>query len=253
VLIDWFTVFAQVINFLVLIIILKHFLYGPIIKAMDKRERRIADQLQQAEQARLQAAAISRDLELEKETLLATRQDLFDKAQAEVFTWRDHALQEAHLEIEQQRQAWLENIKNEQESFKQQLKERLGHQVFRTAEKVLRQLADAGLEVKLTENFLQALENDPVVFFKDGLEELPSIEFRSGFKLNETLRNRIRKILLKYISATEDIHFAVQPDLGFGLQLLAGDRKVEWNMKRYLQEMESDVLRNFTFATGKTS
>ena len=36
-LIDWFTVGAQIVNFLVLVGLLKYFLYEPILKAMDKR------------------------------------------------------------------------------------------------------------------------------------------------------------------------------------------------------------------------
>jgi F0F1-type ATP synthase delta subunit len=55
-----------------------------------------------------------------------------------------------------------------------------------------------------------------------------------------------------FSSATE-VNFSIKSDLGFGLQLVAGDRKVDWNMNRYLQEMENDVLLVFKFATGKTS
>ncbi len=43
-LIDWFTVGAQVLNFLILVWLLQHFLYKPILAAIDAREKRIADQ-----------------------------------------------------------------------------------------------------------------------------------------------------------------------------------------------------------------
>jgi F-type H+-transporting ATPase subunit b len=38
--IDWFTLVAQIANFLILVALLKHFLYNRIIKAMDEREKR---------------------------------------------------------------------------------------------------------------------------------------------------------------------------------------------------------------------
>jgi F-type H+-transporting ATPase subunit b len=41
-LIDWFTVAAQIVNFLILVWLLKHFLYKPILDAIDAREKRIA-------------------------------------------------------------------------------------------------------------------------------------------------------------------------------------------------------------------
>ncbi len=54
-LIDWFTVFAQIINFLILVFLLKRFLYEPIISAMDEREEKIALRMQAAEQKRNEA------------------------------------------------------------------------------------------------------------------------------------------------------------------------------------------------------
>jgi F-type H+-transporting ATPase subunit b len=209
--------------------------------------------LQQAEQARLQAAALSKELEHEKESLQATRQEYFEKAKAEVLSWRDNAMQKARQEIELQRQTWEENIHGEQESFKHLLKQRIGQQVFRTAEKVLRELADTGLEEKLTEGFLQALEKDPTTFFKDRVEKPATIMFRSGFEIDDTLRDRVRNVLQDTFSAATEVNFSIKSDLGFGLQLVAGDRKVDWNMNRYLREMENDVLLVFKFATGKAS
>ncbi|MFQ3186924.1 MAG: F-type H+-transporting ATPase subunit b, partial [Marinomonas primoryensis] len=51
-LIDWFTVIAQLINFLVLVWLLKRFLYRPILNAIDAREKRIADELADADEKR---------------------------------------------------------------------------------------------------------------------------------------------------------------------------------------------------------
>ena len=47
-LIDWFTVGAQAVNFLILVWLLKRFLYKPILKAIDAREKRIAAELADA-------------------------------------------------------------------------------------------------------------------------------------------------------------------------------------------------------------
>ena len=44
-LIDWFTVGAQAVNFIILVWLLKRFLYKPILNAIDAREKRIATEL----------------------------------------------------------------------------------------------------------------------------------------------------------------------------------------------------------------
>ena len=48
-LIDWFTVVAQILNFLVLVWLLKRFLYKPVLDAIDAREKGIATKLADAE------------------------------------------------------------------------------------------------------------------------------------------------------------------------------------------------------------
>jgi F-type H+-transporting ATPase subunit b len=54
-LIDWFTVVAQIINFLILVYLLKRFLYKPILNAIDEREKRIASQLEDAAKQKAEA------------------------------------------------------------------------------------------------------------------------------------------------------------------------------------------------------
>src|SRR5690625_1258947 len=46
--VDWFTVIAQILNFLVLVWLLKRFLYKPVLNAIDEREKKIASELEDA-------------------------------------------------------------------------------------------------------------------------------------------------------------------------------------------------------------
>ncbi|MEO5958542.1 MAG: F0F1 ATP synthase subunit B, partial [Opitutaceae bacterium] len=54
-LIDWFTVGAQVLNFLILVWLMKRFLYKPILNAIDAREKKISAELADAESKRAEA------------------------------------------------------------------------------------------------------------------------------------------------------------------------------------------------------
>ena len=53
--IDWFTVGAQTLNFLLLVWLLKRYLYGPILKAIDDRETQTAKVINQADAIKLDA------------------------------------------------------------------------------------------------------------------------------------------------------------------------------------------------------
>ena len=54
-LIDWFTVGAQALNFIILVWLLKRFLYKPILNAVDAREKRIAAELADANAKKAEA------------------------------------------------------------------------------------------------------------------------------------------------------------------------------------------------------
>src|SRR5580704_10210014 len=58
-LIDWFTVGAQAVNFLILVWLLQRFLYRPVMKTIDARERSIAQKIAavSAQEAKGQVAA----------------------------------------------------------------------------------------------------------------------------------------------------------------------------------------------------
>ncbi|WP_445663747.1 F0F1 ATP synthase subunit B family protein, partial [Ideonella azotifigens] len=56
-LIDWFTVGAQALNFVILVALLKRFLYQPVLDAVDAREAQIAKQLADAKAIAQQAQA----------------------------------------------------------------------------------------------------------------------------------------------------------------------------------------------------
>jgi len=53
--IHWFVLLCQIFNFLLLMYLLKRFLYGRIIKAMDDREAKIVARFAEAEELKIKA------------------------------------------------------------------------------------------------------------------------------------------------------------------------------------------------------
>jgi len=59
--IDWFVFFAQIVNFLLLVWLLKKFLYGRIINAIDTREAKIKATFEEAEKSRGGRGAVGQE------------------------------------------------------------------------------------------------------------------------------------------------------------------------------------------------
>ena len=129
-LVDWFTVLAQIINFLILIYLLKRFLYGPIIRAMEEREKKMVAALDKAKNAEKEATQRSQELEREKQSLVSSKERLLAEAKAEVDAWRDSTLKASKKEIEALRQSWMDRLNADRQAFLNALKRRIAEQII---------------------------------------------------------------------------------------------------------------------------
>ena len=110
------TLIAQILNFLVLLAILAKFAYKPLLKAMDDRRNRIINDLDSAEQTRLDAEALK---EQYAEQLAGARQEateIVNKANQIAQNLHDELVEQARVEQE----ALLANAKDRIEQEKQQ-------------------------------------------------------------------------------------------------------------------------------------
>ena len=79
-LIDWFTVVAQIVNFVVLVVLLKHFLYDRIIGAMARREETIRARREAAENEKEEAQQEADAYRKKKEEIEEKRNEMHSQA-----------------------------------------------------------------------------------------------------------------------------------------------------------------------------
>ncbi len=249
-LIDWFTVFAQAVNFLILVFLLKRFLYRPIMKAVRERERRIAAQLEDAERARAEAKARVKELEQENQALAQAKERLLSEAREEVLAWRDKAVARAEDEIKAKRRTWLDGLEGEKEAFSRRLKTKVAEQVLAISQKVLSDMAGRDLEEQLTDVFLERVGAEKEELMGEGTKRPDRILVRLGFVPDNGIQKRLNARLSEMFPDVNKVEFAVEPELGFGLQLLAADRKVDWNLARYMRGLEQSVLTSLMPGSG---
>ena len=94
-LIDWFTVGAQALNFLILVWLMKRFLYKPILHAIDAREKRIAAELANADAKKAEAQKERDEFQHKNEEFDQQRAALLSKATDEAQAERQRLLDEA--------------------------------------------------------------------------------------------------------------------------------------------------------------
>src|SRR5580693_691003 len=99
-LIDWFTVGAQAGNFLILVWLLKRFLYKPVLAAIDEREKRITVELRNADQKKAEALKEQTDFLHKNDEFERQRLALLLEATKSGKTERDRILESARTDAE---------------------------------------------------------------------------------------------------------------------------------------------------------
>jgi F-type H+-transporting ATPase subunit b len=246
VLIDWFTVIAQIFNFLILVLLLRRFLYRPIINAMAEREARIADKLEEARRKRDEAAAEIEAYRQKNAEFAQEREKLVREAEAIVADRRKAWLEEARAEVNDSRSRWQKALAQEKEALLQTLRRQAGHHTFEVMRHALADLADEELEERIIKVFLARLKTLPEEEAQPIHEALRSgaadLTLNSGFELAAEQRRALRQAIIARFGAGQAIHFRTLPDLICGLELVAPNHKVAWSLASYLDELEEALL-----------
>ncbi|MDY0166145.1 MAG: F0F1 ATP synthase subunit B [Thermoguttaceae bacterium] len=244
-LIDWFTVGAQVLNFLILVWLLKRFLYKPILDALDAREQRIADELADAATKQSEAESERDEFREKNEEFNRRRDEMLSKARDEAGAEHQRLLDEARKDADAMRAKRREALRREQQSLVERVARQAQEEVFAIARKTLADLAGASLEERMGEMFarrLRALDGPAKKELARALKS-PSdpVLVRSAFELPPEQRGAIRDALRDSLSADTEVRFETAPAVISGVELIANGRKVAWSIADYLESLEKTV------------
>jgi F-type H+-transporting ATPase subunit b len=246
-LIDWFTVVAQVVNFLILVWLLQRFLYKPIVNAMKTREEKIASQLRDAEKQKSEAEAEATKFRVAHDQLEQCKQELMREAENEAETFRRQLKEEARHQIETVRERWQQALRDEQGAFRAEFTQAVRQEIFSIARSVLADLAGVDVQGRMATMFIRRLEK----LSPEERAELSTIGpvggkepvVRSAFGLSPAVQEAIERAVAK-LDPGDTFHglqYEIAPDLVGGIELAANGRKVSWSISDYLLSLEQRV------------
>jgi len=244
-LIDWFTVVAQVINFLVLAWLLKRFLYHPIIQAIDAREERIAAELADADAKRAEADRQCEEFRIKNAEFDKQRTARMNEVAARAKAERVRLLEALVQESDELRGKLQSTVKKEQLVLKQALSQRAREEVFAIARKTLTDLAGTSLEARMVELFIERLGelNDK------SRAELKSafsastqpLQVQTAFPLQEDQRARIELAVKEVLGEQKQIQFTTNAELIGGIEMSTNGQVIAWSIADYLSSLAESV------------
>ncbi len=244
-LIDWFTVGAQVLNFLILVWLMKRFLYKPILDAIDAREKRIAKELANADTKKNEAEKERDEFQKRNEAFDQERAELLAKATEEANTERQRLMDEARQAADALSAKRAEALETEAKNLAQAITLRAQDEVFSIARKALSDLATATLEERMVEVLLRRLREmggEAKAALGEALKTTPDpVLVRSAFDLPPERRAAIQKAVNETFAAEISLTFETVPELIGGIELAANGQKVAWSIADYLTSLEKGV------------
>ena len=243
-LIDWFTVIAQTANFLILVWLMKRFLYQPILNALDAREKRIATELADADKKKAEARMEREAFRHKNEEFDRQRASLLNKATDEADAERQRLLDEARKNAEGLRIKMQDMLNDEYQGLHEEFARRTRTEVFAIARKTLADLAGANLEECMIDVFvhrLHELDNEEKKRLISMLKpDTPAI-VRSAFELALAQRTLIEKAIKQTLATDTPIRFETAADLISGIEFTLQGQKIAWSIADYLASLEKDV------------
>jgi len=225
--------------------LLKRFLFGRILKAMDDREAKIAARFAEAD-ALNEKAREAADL-YEKRNLQVNEkiEQMLNEATLAAENRRKELMEQVRTDVEHVKARWQDMLKREQEAFFFDLRRRAAGSLYATARKALSDLADADLESRIIDEFVKrlgSLEEEKLAQIRKAVAAGGGrIAVQSAFEISAAQRTQIEKAVSEQIVRDATMRYLVEPDVVSGVELRVNGHKIAWSLNEYLETLVENL------------
>lgn len=236
--IDWLTVGAQMINFLLLVLLMQHFLYRPVRDAMTRREAHIADRLKEAAERERIAQDRAAEYELRMATIDAREQELLAQAVEKAEARRRELLAQAREAMQQAQAGWRADLLHEQREFLREARLEIARAAESVTRRALADLAGVDLEGRMLAILLQRIESLDDRARHALVAAAGGITVRTAFALDSGQRSQTTRALHEGLGRDVCVHYERDEALICGVALEGDGHRLGWSIADYLHGLE---------------
>jgi F-type H+-transporting ATPase subunit b len=240
VLIDWFTVAAQIVNFLILVALMKRFLYGPLVRGIDAREERIAVQRAEVGRKNLEAELKSTQVQKEISELECRGAQMMEEARKDANRQRNELVQTARESVQALEAKWRDDLRREESAFFSEVRRTAATEIFAITRHALADLASVDIERSAIQVFLEKLRSVDAAKLKT-LCAGGGLTVVSATGLAAELRHQIEETIEKRIESPVPVRFELAPEIAWGIELRGNGQRIGWTPDGYLDSLEEKL------------
>lgn len=245
--VDLFTVFAQIVNFGVLVLLLRRFLYRPILHKMEQRQAEIKDQQEETERLKADARALLAAAKGELEEIEEVRAVKLEKIGQEVRARREGMIQELRVDTNEAREAAKRDLARDAKRRVEELRNEIGQQMLLICRRALGDLAGVDFDQRALGLLIRQLEQQSADRSSQRRwTDSESFSVVSAHALGEEDRIRLRNALGMFAAGggggsggagDPKVEFQVSSALIGGLEIRAADQKLAWSIGSFIEDL----------------
>jgi F-type H+-transporting ATPase subunit b len=233
------TLLFQIINFIVLLVILRRILYKPIRQIMEKRRGLIEREMRDAERTKSEAQALKDKYQEEMNGLKNQKARMLEAVQGEVSEERKRLIDKAGEDAERiiAREKALENA--EKRTFEAEMKDKMLDSVSIFSSNLLKDIADETLHEAVLRKFIAGLERHiQKIALAVGNEETISIDLSTAYPLHDEDIEKVQDIVQSRVGKKVAVGVTLEPAIIAGVRMKAGDQVIDSSLAGQIQALK---------------
>nr|MBC7613938.1 F0F1 ATP synthase subunit B [Pseudopedobacter sp.] len=243
--INWFTVIAQLINFLLLVWLMKKYLYQPILNAIDEREKKIAAELSDAKNKMAAAKKEQDEFQKKNEVFDRHQKKMMDKVSSDAEKEKIKLLDAAQKEADDLKQKRAEEAKELAVHLNKERSKKTQEEVLAITKKALTELASTNLEEQTVQVFINKIKSiagkDKKQFMDAFHAKSSPLSVKSAFKLSAKEEKSIKVAIADLLGEDGDYEFKTDAKMMGGVELATEGYKLSWSFSAYISSLEKSI------------
>ncbi len=237
---NWSTFILEIINFLVLVWILKKFLYRPVLAALQQRQEKIEQKLDEAAKLKTEGIELEQLYQGRMEDWKREKQQARDELHQEIQAQRVEKLEQLERELTSEREKAAVIEQRHQTEAQQQYQHHAHQQGARFAASLLSSLAGSELEQRLFDLLLETfdqLNQEQLNKLRDNCKSTENkITIVSASELSDNHKKRLKEKLSRFCEQSVELEYQVDSALIAGLRLIVGAWVLHLNLRDELKD-----------------
>lgn len=233
--------FVQIFNFLIIFVVLRAWVYKPILGLLERRRMAIAQGL---EDARI-AAEARQNAEQEAQKIVAEAQaranQMVREASERAEVQGREVIAAAEAEAAKKREEALAEVERYREDVLSQLRVQVGALSMAAAQKLIGASLDEKRQRTLIDEFFSGVESGKVVVLEGQAVSGAAAEVTSALPLTPEEKEAVRQDVLSKIGSQATVTFRVDPSILGGLVVRVGDKVLDGSVSGQLETMRQSL------------